>query len=397
MSMKPIADASWATDDNYSSGVDSGFPTKVEPGGAIRGQGALPDTGTGAQHFNTVLHEHGRFVEAHKDIDWLNWTYPRVTEFSNDVLDGVLKALAYRPNLSISSEGQIGGGPRWLGNKSLTPFGLHSYDARKYETDAQGGASGGTVLHPKAVYWNDRLQLWFVGLGAAATFEVLTSDDGTAWTANSVANDDDCGAILDNGTRTVICRSANGFITTDDGTVFEERTHPAAIKNIRGVAWSGSTWCAVGNGGTVLTSADGITWVDRTAGSGTVNNLVDIAWDPVAGLFCAVGLSGTVITSPDGINWTTRSADPSGDYTCIIADGNGTMFATANQTGGKNGGVLARSQDGGANWIFQHQRVLDGLQGCVIGGGRLVLFGNRPENLGSNVIGVGLGMRTALE
>jgi hypothetical protein len=73
---------------------------------------------------------------------------------------------------------------------------------------------------------------------------------------------------------------------------------------LRGVAYGNSTFVAVGDGGTIITSPDGINWTVRT--SGTTNILNAIAFG--AGVFATAGGGGTILTSPDGVNWTTRAS-----------------------------------------------------------------------------------------
>ena len=76
-----------------------------------------------------------------------------------------------------------------------------------------------------------------------------------------------------------------------------------------GVTYGNGIFVAFGDSGTILTSADGISWTVRT--SGTTDDLVGVAYGN--GTFVAVGSSfntvdgsynGTILTSADGITWT---------------------------------------------------------------------------------------------
>ena len=71
-----------------------------------------------------------------------------------------------------------------------------------------------------------------------------------------------------------------------------------------GVAYGNSTFVAVGQSGTILTSTDGETWESQT--SGTSNYLYGVAYGNST--FVAVGLSGTILTSTNGTSWTTRTS-----------------------------------------------------------------------------------------
>lgn len=81
------------------------------------------------------------------------------------------------------------------------------------------------------------------------------------------------------------------------------------ISDIHGFADNGTVMVAVGGfGGSseVFRSADGgVTWTQEVAGGST---LLDVKWVTVNAIneFVAVGVGGTIITSPDGITWTPQ-------------------------------------------------------------------------------------------
>src|SRR5688572_30799418 len=47
----------WATNTNFSTGVDTGTPTRVDPGAGYAANGFLPHDGLAAQHMNHLLGE----------------------------------------------------------------------------------------------------------------------------------------------------------------------------------------------------------------------------------------------------------------------------------------------------------------------------------------------------
>lgn len=71
-----------------------------------------------------------------------------------------------------------------------------------------------------------------------------------------------------------------------------------------GIAWTGSTFVAVGGNGTILTSPDGLAWTAQP--SGVTATLYAVLWTGTQ--LVTVGTGGTVLTSPDGIAWTARSS-----------------------------------------------------------------------------------------
>jgi hypothetical protein len=81
-------------------------------------------------------------------------------------------------------------------------------------------------------------------------------------------------AVASDEAGAVVIVGASGTIlhSTDDGATWASRTSGVATA-LNGVAWNGSTWLIVGDGGVVLTSTDGITWTAQTSGTGN-----DLMW-----------------------------------------------------------------------------------------------------------------------
>src|SRR3989442_6022940 len=108
---------------------------------------------------------------------------------------------------------------------------------------------------------------------------------------------------------------------------------PPAV-NLSAVAYGNGEFVAVGFGGTILTSTDGVSWVQRQ--SGTQNYLKGVAYGN--GQYVAVGDSdvfltpGTILTSVDGVNWAQHQSGTTHGLSGI-AYGNGPVVAV--------GGALA--------------------------------------------------------
>jgi len=98
----------------------------------------------------------------------------------------------------------------------------------------------------------------------------------------------------------------------------------ATGNNLYGVCYGGGTYVAVGEGGTILTSSDGINWVPRT--SGTADRLLSVATDG-SGTFVAVGPNGTFVTSTNGgVNWAQGTVGSMSSYGTICY-GSGMFMA----------------------------------------------------------------------
>jgi hypothetical protein len=121
---------------------------------------------------------------------------------------------------------------------------------------------------------------------------------GTTWTVRAFSN-----PLLDiaYGNGTFVAVGEDGAIlTSPDGTTWTARNSGADII-LLGVAYGNGTFVAVGEEGTLLTSPDGITWTARNSGAGTARNsgagsiLLGVTYGN--GTFVVVG-GGTILTSP---------------------------------------------------------------------------------------------------
>jgi Immunoglobulin I-set domain len=132
-----------------------------------------------------------------------------------------------------------------------------------------------------------------------------------------------------------------------------------------------SLWVAVGQGGYVATSPDGISWTASVPA--TTNHLLAVAHG--AGAFVGVGLSGAAVRSSDGTNWTATTVGGAGELRSV-AYGVGTFVAVG------FGGKIFTSPNGTV-WT---QRVsgtllaLNSVSHCL---GRLVAVGDGGATLSS--------------
>ena len=113
--------------------------------------------------------------------------------------------------------------------------------------------------------------------------------------------------------------------------VWKPRFSGAGVKPFA-VSYGNGLFVAVGAGGLILTSSDGVSWTQRN--SGTSSNLLGVAY--VNTVFVAVGSGGTLLTSSDSANWTLRASGTTNDLTAV-AYGNGHFVAV-----GANGTILVQ-------------------------------------------------------
>ena len=211
---------------------------------------------------------------------------------------------------------------------------------------AVGGTSeNGIITSPDGINWTERTmpldQQWaeviyadgpdvFVAVAISGTTQrVMTSANGTAWTARTTPNVDirsvahsptvgsaPNGRLVAVGNQT--SPGGNRVYTSDDaGVTWTERSYTFAHED-----WVSAEWatglnlfiCTAVNtiNGPVMTSPDGITWTRRDNGSATTHaseNWQASAWSTELNMLAVVTNTGTqrVYTSHDGITFTART------------------------------------------------------------------------------------------
>ncbi len=190
-----------------------------------------------------------------------------------------------------------------------------------------------------------------VAVAENGTNRVMTSSDGSNWTARSAAGDNDSWSSITYGEGIFVAVSTGGsddpIMTSPDGITWTARS-VATDQIWSEVTYGSGKFVAVGCGGydngcgtnaSVMSSDDGITW-SAQAVSGN--------WQSVTygnGLFVAVGSGNTrVITSPDGTTWTPRSAAGDNDWWTSVTYGNGLFVAVG------SGSDRVMTSPDGINW-----------------------------------------------
>ena len=194
---------------------------------------------------------------------------------------------------------------------------------------------------------------------AVGTNEIMTSLNGVQWTRRAVPGDA--------GTLEAVAGNSSGsyaavgygydselnyigtLVYSTDGTTWQKASTVLGTNMmLKGVAYGNGQYVAVGSSwssgtiGVIYTSADGSNWSQIT--TGPIGRLTDVTYGN--GMFAAVGEGDTLMTSADGTSWTTRSRTKTINIGSIsytgITYGEGLFIAV----GGT--GEIVKSSDGAA-------------------------------------------------
>jgi hypothetical protein len=205
----------------------------------------------------------------------------------------------------------------------------------------------------------------FVAVGPAAA--LYTSPDGSSWSkmtaplgftadlfavANRTSN---MNLLPDPGMRTIAVGAGGAALISADGglTWTVGRSFDAGQPTFRGIIAAEGTYIAVGSGGTIQSTSDGLTWA--ALASNTSNDLNAIAYGN--GRYIAVGNGGTILTSLDGgVTWGAQSMAGVGSLRAIAYGNfnsntdNGGVTAINSFVAVGDGGMAVVSNDGGLSW-----------------------------------------------
>ncbi|MDD4911772.1 MAG: hypothetical protein PHP57_05705 [Sideroxydans sp.] len=151
--------------------------------------------------------------------------------------------------------------------------------------------------------------------------------------------------------------------------------HPQQAVNTtdihRSIATDQTQYVAVGDGGIIKTSLDGITWTYRN--SGTANNLSHISY--LNGQFIVLGAAGTILTSPDAVTWAARTS-------ATTAQLNSVTFGASTYVAVGAGGVVLTSADL-LTWTPQTSTTINNLNGITFGNSMFIAVGDKATVLTS--------------
>ncbi|MFM1746864.1 MAG: hypothetical protein RLZZ188_530 [Verrucomicrobiota bacterium] len=166
-----------------------------------------------------------------------------------------------------------------------------------------------------------------------------TSSDGYAWTPflTGVLDSANLNTALHAADRWIALGNGGVIVTSTDGVSWP-RTSSGISNSIYGVTTGSGLIVAVAGGGKIITSTDGLIWTERTSGVTTDLRAVTFA----EGTFVAVGLNGVILTSSSGAAWSRAASGVTANL-YSVARVQGAFVA------GGDGGTLLSSA-GGTTW-----------------------------------------------
>lgn len=191
--------------------------------------------------------------------------------------------------------------------------------------------------------WDDIVWDGTQFIARTSSNEVATSPDGTTWTGGKEIPTSQQVNFLISGNSKVLALGSLGLILETSDLI--NWSISSNGQNIIGQTAAYSTqlekFVAVGIGGLLVTSDDGLTWKTARAKVSTNVALYGITWSGTQ--FVAVGGAGAqsnISTSPDGITWTERYASAAVSGPLQSVTWTGAQFVAV------GGGANAISSDG---------------------------------------------------
>lgn len=231
-------------------------------------------------------------------------------------------------------------------------------------------ATGKDRVWSSVTYGNGR----FVEVGHkfGGSDQLMTSHDGFNWTARTATENGFWTSVTYGNGRfvavTAFVGGASYVMTSDDGITWKEPEY-APYGDWRSVTYGDGLFVAVGSTvgpNQVMTSFNGKTWEEQSAPDGD--------WRSVTygdGRFVAVGYD-RVMTSPDGELWTAQSApEPPRGFWSSVTYGDGLFVAVGEDRSGGVGANQVMTSFDGNTW--EEQSAPDGKwRSVTYGDGRFV-------------------------
>ena len=205
--------------------------------------------------------------------------------------------------------------------------------------------------------------IWTAAAPVASGSPLYSRTSGTALDLTAIAS----GSV--GGSAGFVAVGAGGTILTSSDGVSWSGHSLAAVQSLSGVCYGNNTWVAVGpnfgqGSGTIVTSTNGTSWT--VVSSSATPQLTGCAWG--GSTFVAVGQLGVILTSPDGSSWSPQSSVTTANLSAVAF---GLVGATPTFVAVGDGGTILTSTAGTA-WTSAASNTTEALRAVAagtIGGG----------------------------
>ena len=226
-------------------------------------------------------------------------------------------------------------------------------------------STSGTTEDLHAVSWNGSNLYTAVGANGA----ILTSADGTTWSAQTSGTTETLNEVTSSAGLYAVVGSNGTILTSGDAVTWTARVSGESVA-IEAIGFDGITGLqSVGQGGVMVNSTDsGVNWGSSSSSSADYAVMNDAVWNGTASLYVAVGNGGNVMTSADGTIWTSRTSNTSANLNAVIWTG--SLYIAAG-----DGGVITTSPDG-TTWTAGSTAATEDLMGVAWDGSQYLVVGS---------------------
>lgn len=334
---RPDTLPTWGSDGTYSApGEDwDGQPNTEEVPEAKRDEGFEPNETVHAQYLNWILNI------AFGWIDRIRWFH----EFRSwrQCFTDAPAMWVYGLAASSDTGGVVAVGDDGSGNGAISysRYG-QIYKAQTITVSAD---------HFKAVVYDEDNDLW-IAVGENGRIMTSPSDtdptvEGVTWTARTSGVSTTLNAVAMGNGDAMTVGNTGTVVYSANGTSWSDRTSDVNADtglstHFRGVCWDGTNdqWVVVGDSGKIITCPDDDTTAWTALTSGTTQTLYAVCWDQATGNLVAVGDEVILYSDDGGATWTILSVGEI--YFSVISNGVSVLAGS--------GSVMRASEDGGATW-----------------------------------------------
>ena len=208
----------------------------------------------------------------------------------------------------------------------------------------------------------------FIAVGAGTNNNVVSSADLLTWAPANPAVPSRLNAVATDGVTVVAVGDGGKIYNSANGLAWNDVSLSGVHDHLQGVAYlSSGSWVAVGNNGTLLLSSNGTSWartmvtLPPALRSATLRSVASVGTTWVV-----VGDAGSVMTSLDsGASWTDYSSSIVGFPNFYAVNGSSTTYTALTQflIVGASGAVY--SSPNGTAWTQQSVGFTDDLYGLL--------------------------------